>query len=63
MKGAKEGNGTRKFLRKGTAINRAIMVTLLRSKINPVVYDSPHSRTTHHDNKLLSAELKHQIPL
>ena len=47
---------------KGTAINRAILVNLMKSKCNETVFDSCYSHTNCSPNEILADAIKQQIP-
>ena len=50
------------FLRKGTGVNRAIILNVLKSKGNQVIADSAFSYSNYNPNQLLSEAIKAEVP-
>lgn len=50
------------FLRKGTAVNRSIMLNVLKAKCNKNIVDSPSSYVNHLGNTALAAAIYDQVP-
>ena len=52
----------RNYLRKGTGVNKAIMLNVLKSKCNRAIADSIYSHTNHPSNAILAEAIKTQVP-